>query len=441
MKSARLPQDNIESLRPATNRLIEEALRNDTAYRRLAYLSDRIGPRLSGSSGLEAAIRWSVEEMRRDSLDNIHTEKVMVPHWVRGSESAELLEPVARPLVMLGLGLSVGTPRGGITAEVVVVKDFDELERLGKAGIKGKIVCYNVPFVNYGATVQYRASGPSRAALLGAKAVLVRSVGPVSLRTPHTGTLRYTEDAPQIPAAAITIEDAETLARMQARGEKIRVRLKMGAKTLPDAESANVIADLKGRERPEEIVLVCGHLDSWDVGTGSQDDGGGCLAAWEALRLMKALDLRPRRTVRVVLYTNEENGLRGGSAYRDAHKAELKNHVLAIEADSGVWTPFGFGVGGSDATFAAVQSIAPLLTPTGADRITRGGGGADIGPLGPEGVPLMGLSTDTTKYWEIHHTPADTMDKVVPQDFARCVAAMAVMSYAVAELPERLPRA
>lgn len=436
---AAIPAIRADDYRAAANRLIQAALSDDTAYRRLAFLSDRIGHRLSGSPGLEAAIRWAIFEMRRDGLDNVRAEKVMVPHWVRGKESAEIIAPIRRPLVMLGLGGSIGTPRNGVTAEVVVVRDFEELEKRGAAGdIKGKIVCYNVPFTNYDATVTYRYNGASRAAKRGAVATLLRSVGPVSLRTPHTGVMRYSADAPKVPAAAITIEDAETLARMQARNEKPRVTLRMEARTLPDAESANVVAELRGREKPEEIVLVGGHFDSWDVGTGSTDDGGGCLAAWEAARLMKKLGLRPRRTVRVVLFTNEENGFRGATGYRDAHAAELGNHVLAIESDAGVTQPFGFGVSGSETVLATAKEIVSLLREIGADRASAGGGGADIAPLMERGVIGMGLSVDTTHYFDIHHTPADTMDKINPVAFARCVATMAVMAYVVAEMPARL---
>ena len=412
---------------------------DDTAYRRLAYLSDRIGHRLSGSPQLNAAIAWAIAEMKRDGLDNVHAEKVMVPHWVRGEESAELLEPTARQLVMLGLGNSVGTPPEGITADVIVVSNFDELETLGER-VRGRIVLYNVPFTTYGATVVYRSDGASRAARYGAVAALVRSVGPVSLRTPHTGALRYADDQPKIPATALTIEDAETLARMQGRGERIRLRLRMGAKMLPDAESANVVAELRGKEWPNEIVVIGGHLDSWDVGTGSTDDGGGCLVSWEVIRLLKRLGLRPRRTIRVVLFTNEENGLRGGISYRDAHQNEIKNHVLAIESDSGVTRPVGFALASSapPAARATVREIATLLRGIGADRILDGGGGADIGPIMREGVLGMSLVVDTSRYFDIHHTPADTMDKIDPSQMALCVAAMAVMAYTVADMPTRL---
>lgn len=434
------PRVRIDDYRDAAARLIGAALTDDTAYKRLAYLSDRIGHRLSGSVQLEEAIRWALSEMKRDGLENVRAESVKVPHWVRGRESVELLEPVRRELVMLGLGNSVGTPSEGVTGEVVVVKSFDELDALGEKA-RGKIVLYNVPFTNYGATVRYRSAGASRAARWGAIASLVRSVGPTSLQTPHTGALSYDAEQPKIPAAALTIEGAETLQRMQDRGERIVLRLKMEAKFLPDAESANVVAEIKGRELPEEIVLVSGHFDSWDVGHGAHDDGGGCLMAWEAVRLMKKLNLRPRRTVRVVLYTNEENGLRGGLSYLEAHRAELANHVLAIESDSGTFRPTGFGLGEAapPQARADMQEIARLLSTIKADRIAPNGGGADIGPLMREGVIGAGLNVDGP-YFTYHHTPADTFDKIDPQDMALCVAALAVMAYVVAETPTRLGR-
>ncbi|HEV2763462.1 MAG TPA: M20/M25/M40 family metallo-hydrolase, partial [Pyrinomonadaceae bacterium] len=434
------PTVDIRPYRDEAGRIIGAALSDDTAYRRLAYLSDRIGHRLSGSPQLEQAIRWALEEMRRDGLERVRAEKVMVPHWVRGEESVELLEPAARRLVMLGLGGSVATPPEGITAEAIVVRDFGELERLGER-VRGKIVVYNVPFTNYRETVQYRSSGASRAARLGASAALIRSVGPTGRETPHTGSLRYDADQPKIPAAALTAEGAETLARMQARGERVRLRLKMEARFLPDAESANVVAEWRGRERPEEVVLVSGHFDSWDVGHGAHDDGGGCLAAWEVLRLLKQLKLRPRRTIRVVLFTNEENGLRGANAYRDAHRAELPNHVLAIESDSGIFRPTGFGLDEkvSAQTRSNIREIAKLLSTIGADRIDPTGGGADIGPIMREGVAGMGLNVGGN-YFEFHHTPADTFDKIDPQDFALCVATMAVMAYVAADAPARVDK-
>ena len=433
------PTVRIDPYRAAAAKIIGAALTSDRAYARLAHLTDHIGNRLSGSQNLERAIEWAVTEMKRDGLDNVRAEKVMVPHWVRGEESLEMLAPVPRQLQMLGLGNSVGTPAEGITAEAVVVRSFAELDRLGEK-VRGKIVVYNAPYVNYGATVQYRLQGASRAARYGAVAALVRSITPVSMQTPHTGAMNYDPNQPKIPVAAVTIEVAEFLQRMNDRGDHPRLRLKMDAKFLPDAESANVIAELKGSEKPDEVVLISGHFDSWDVGQGAHDDGGGCIVAWETVRLLKELGLKPRRTIRVVLWTNEENGLRGGNAYRDAHRTELAKHVLAIESDSGVFRPEGFGL----AATAPLQArsnlieIAKLLSGIGADQIAEDGGGADIGPMMREGVVGASLEVDGAHYFDTHHTPADTLDKVNPRELALCVATMAVMAYVVADLPESL---
>jgi len=430
------PTVKIDPYRAAAARIIGAALTSDRAYSRLAHLTDHIGHRLSGSQNLERAIDWAIMEMKHDGLDNVRTEKVMVPHWVRGEESLEMLSPMPRRLSMLGLGNSIGTPAEGITAEAVAVRSFGELDKLGEA-VRGKIVVYNVPFTTYGATVTYRVQGASRAARYGAVAALVRSITPVSLQTPHTGGMQYDPEQPKIPVAAITIEAAELLERMNHRGDKPTVRLKMDAKFLPDAESANVIAELKGNQKPDEIVLISGHYDSWDVGPGAHDDGGGCIVAWEAARLLKELGLRPRRTIRVVLYTNEENGLRGGNAYRDAHRAELAKHILAIGSDSGVFRPGGVGVAATAPlqVRSNLQEIAKLLSGIGADGIAASGGGADIGPLMREGVVGASLDVEGSRYFDIHHTPADTLDKVNPRDLALCVATMAVMAYVVADMP------
>lgn len=433
------PTIKIENYRAPAARIIGAALTSEKAYARLAHLTDHIGNRLSGSKGLEQAIAWALTEMKSDGLDNVRGEKVMVPHWVRGQESLELTSPAPRQLMMLGLGNSVGTPAEGITAPAIVIRNFDELERLGEQ-VRGKIVVYNFPFTNYGAAVQYRQNGASRAARYGAVAALVRSVTPVSLQTPHTGAMAYAEAQPKIPTAAITIESAELLQRLHNRGDHPVVHLKMDAQFLPDAESANVIAEIKGSKTPDEVVLVGGHFDSWDVGQGAHDDGGGCIIAWEAVRLLKELGLRPRRTIRVVLFTNEENGLRGGSAYRDAHRSEVARHILAIESDSGTYQPVGFGLAASASPQARANmlEIAKLLSGIRADRIAPTGGGADIGPMMREGVVGASLDVDGSRYFDIHHTPADTLDKIDPQHLALCVATMAVMAYTVADMPERL---
>ncbi|PYQ97670.1 MAG: carboxypeptidase [Acidobacteria bacterium] len=431
----------LDSYREPAARLIGEAVGSTFAWDRLSILTDSIGNRLSGTPALDRAVQWAVAEMTRDGLENVHTERVMVPKWVRGSESAEILEPARHPLVMLGLGDSVGTSSAGgdgVQGEILVVRSFEELDAKAAAA-RGRIVFFNAHFTNYGETVRFRSAGPSRAARHGAIGMLVRAVGPGGLRTPHTGALQYSSDAPKIPAAAITTEDADRLQRMADRGSRIVVRLKMDAHFEPDVESANVVGEIRGRDRPGEIVVVSGHLDSWDVGAGATDDGGGCVVTWEALRIMKKLNLRPRRTVRVVLWTNEENGGRGGLAYRDQHRAELSKHVLMLESDGGVFRPLGFGFTGSDAARETVKAIASLLAGIAADQVIAGGGGADIGPSVQEGhLPAMSLEVDGSRYFLIHHTPADTIDKIDPVEMAKCAAAVAVMAYVVADLPQRL---
>jgi carboxypeptidase Q len=436
--AAQRPSDLATRYRAEADSLIRAATADSAAWLRIAELVDGFGPRFSGTPQLEAAIDWTVAQMRADGLENVHTEPVMVPRWVRGEESAELLSPRAVPLHMLGLGGSVGTPAGGIEAEVLVVGSFDELQARA-AEARGRIVLYDVAFTSYGQTVQYRGRGAVEASRLGALASLIRSVGPFGMQSPHTGSLRYNDSVPSIPAAALSMEDAMMLRRMQARGQRPRIRLRMGAHMLPDAPSRNVVAELRGRELPDEVVVLGGHIDSWDVAPGAMDDAGGCVAAWEAVRLMARLGLRPRRTVRVVLWTNEENGLRGGNAYRDAHRDELPNHVLAIESDEGVFAPTGFSFTGTDAAYEWIRGIGALLAPIGAGQMNRGGGGADIGPIMALGVPGMGLEVEQARYFWYHHTAADTPDKLDPRDVARSVAAMAVMAYVAAEMPERLP--
>jgi carboxypeptidase Q len=446
LAAASLPAQSLTELyRDPASRLIGAALTDNEGWEKLAYLCDRIGHRLAGSPAMAESIRWAAETMRRDGLENVQTPKVMVPHWMRGAESLELLEPGPHRVAMLGLGNSVGTPADGITAEVLVVETFEEMEKLGADQVRGRIVLYNAPWQGYGRTVQYRSSGASRAARLGAVAALVRSVGPVSLRTPHTGMLSYVEGPPRIPAAAVSIEDAERIARLAARGVKVRVRLKMEARMLPEAEGANVIGEYRGREKPEEIVALGGHYDSWDVGHGAHDDGAGCVAAWQAVVLMKKLGLRPRRTVRVVLWANEENGLAGANAYRQWAGDAVKNHVAAIEMDGGAERPVGFGLGMGNVSeevwaraLRRAQEIGALLEGIGAAEIRRGGGGADIGPLMRAGVPGLGHLTVGTHYFDWHHTEADTLDKVDPQEFRKNVAALAVMAYVLADMPGRL---
>jgi carboxypeptidase Q len=426
--------------RAAADSLIDAALKDSAAWNRLATMTDTFGNRLSGTESLERTIDWVIAEMKRDGLENVRGEPVKVPHWVRGEESLTLVTPRRAALPILGLGGSIATPKKGITAPVMIVHDFDELTRRA-AEAKGKIVVFDAPFTSYGETVRYRVGGASAAARVGAVAALVRSVTPMSLRTPHAGNMRYDSTVAKIPTAAITVEDALMLGRMVARGENPVVTLKMSARFLPDAPSRNVVAELRGTTNPDEVVVLGGHIDSWDVGQGAMDDGGGVVAAWEAVRLMKVLGLRPRRTVRVVAWTNEENGTAGGRAYRDAHRAEVEQHVLAIESDEGVFRPRGVAFSGTDSATAVVRQVARLLDRIGAGGVAPDGGGADIGPIAQLGVPAMSPDVDGTKYFWYHHTEADTMDKLDPREVALCVATMAVMAYVVADLPEPLPRA
>jgi carboxypeptidase Q len=288
----------------------------------------------------------------------------------------------------------------------------------------------------------YRTGGARTAALYGAVAVLVRSVGPTGLRTAHTGSVTYARDQKPIPAAAISVEDAGRIARLTDAGQRVRVRLVLSGQTQPDVESVNVIGEIRGRERPDEIVLIGAHLDSWDVGTGASDDAVGCIVTWEAVRLMKALGIRPRRTVRVVLWENEEHGLRGAQAYAERYKNQASKHVFALEADSGVFAPSSLGFTGSDAARQVMLKVATLLAPLGLTDIAEGGGGGpDIGPIALAGnVPTMAYLGDPTRLFLIHHTAADTVERITPAEVSKAAAAIAMVTYAVAEMPERLPR-
>jgi Zn-dependent M28 family amino/carboxypeptidase len=430
-----------EQYRDPASKLIDASLSDQGGMDKLAYLCDRIGNRLSGSPGLEKAVAWAAAQMKADGLTNVVTPRVKVPHWVRGNESAALLEPVNRPLTILGLGGSIATPKRGITAEVVPVASFEDLDHRSRASIEGKIVLFNVPYEGYNRTVAYRTTGPSRAARLGAVAALVRSVTPLSLQSPHTGALEYSDGFPKIPAAAVTIEDALLIQRLVDTGNPVVAHLEMEAHTLPDADSANVIGEIPGRERPDEIVVIGGHLDSWDVGAGAQDDGTGCITALEAAHIIHALGLTPRRTLRVVFWTNEENGGAGGEAYRAWAGATVKNHVAAIEMDGGAEKPTGFGLsanGDLQAVLGRVREIGTLLDRIDAGSIQPGGGGADIAPIMIDGVPGLALRTVGTHYFDWHHSRADTTDKVKIEDLRANIAAMAVMAYVLADMPAPL---
>ncbi len=422
-----------ETYKETADRIIDAALADNGAYQKLSYLCDRIGNRLAGSKSLDEAIQWAAAEMRKDGMSNVSTPKVMVPVWVRGAERLSMVAPVARDMVMLGLGGSIATPAGGITADVVPVGSFEELERLGADQVKGKIVLYNVPYAGYGRTVGYRVSGASRAAKLGAVAALVRSITPLSLQSAHTGVMAYATDVPKIPTAAVTIEGATMIQRLVEAGNTVRVHLEMSAEMRPDAPSANVIGEIPGTDKASEIVVIGGHIDSWDVGQGAHDDGAGIVTCMQAAALIKRLGLKPHRTIRVVLFTNEENGGAGGLGYRAWVGDAVKQHYAAIEMDGGGEKPVGFGVAAK--LMPQAREIGKLLERIGADAITGGGGGADIGPLVKDGVPGLALRTVGTHYFDWHHTQADTVDKVDPQDLRLNTATMAVMTYVLADMP------
>jgi len=438
---AAVPAAWLTAHQPTLQRLIEASVGTTAAWDRLAHLCDTFGGRLTGSRNLALACDWAVETMRGDGLEHVRLETTTAPRWVRGAESLDIVEPVPSPLVLLGLGGSVGTPAEGITAPLLVVRSFDELSRRS-AEAAGRIVLFDVPFTSYGQTVPYRTNGAVSAARHGAVGALVRSVGPIGLRTPHTGNMHYLEGAtPRIPAAAVPVEDAQRLARLAARQVPVTLRLRMSAATWPDAPSANVVGEIVGRERPEEIVLVGGHFDSWDVGGGASDDGVGCIVTWEAARLMKVLGLRPRRTVRVALFTNEENGLRGAFAYRDEHVASASRHVMALESDIGVFEPMRIGYSGNERGRQAMADVVELLRPLGFPPLGPGGGGADIGPIAQAGqVPTMAIAGDAARYFQIHHTPADTVERIDPNEMAKAAAAIAVVTWMAAEMDTPLPK-
>lgn len=428
-------------------KIVAAARADRDAFKKLTHLTDRIGHRLSGSAALDRAIAWAAQAMKDDGHE-ARTEPVMVPHWVRGLERASITAPIERPLTLLGLGGTVATPRGGLAARVVVVRSWDELEQKA-AQVKGAIVLYDVALPayteenrsGYGEVAPFRGRGPSRAAKHGAVGVLMRSVTAHSLRTPHTGALNYDPAAPKIPAAAITVEDSLLIARLAEQGP-VSVRLQLEPKLYPDAKSANVIGELRGRERPDEIVVIGAHIDSWDVGQGAHDDGAGTVQVMQAITVLRKLGLQPRRTIRVVLFTNEENGLRGGRAYAQAHADELGKTVFALEADSGGFSPRAISIEMKDPAAAQravgrVTQIAALMAPLSL-KVAVGHSGADISPMVPAGVVTAGLGTEGSKYFDYHHTEADTLDKVDPAQLADGVAAMAVLAYVVADLPDRV---
>jgi carboxypeptidase Q len=436
--------------------LQEAALKSDYAFDQLAHLTNNIGSRPAGSAQANRAAHYVAGELRKLGLD-VKLEKVVVPHWVRGEETGALVEfagmapGTTQKVVLTALGGSVATPTQGITAEVVVVNNFGELAVLNRDKVAGKIVLFNYKFdkelaatghggAAYGEAVIYRAIGASAAAKQGAIGALVRSVGGADYRLPHTGAMIYQKDVPQIPAAAVTAEDADTLAYLAKQGN-VRMHLVLTPQKLADVDSYNVVADLKGSELPDQVVIVSGHLDSWDLGTGAIDDGAGVVVAMQTAQLIKQLGLHPRRTIRVIAWMNEEFGGSGGRAYAADHKGEIAKHFAAIESDLGAGHPTGFQMSAPASNMPTLQPAAQVLQSSGAGMMRTGDGtGSDISPLLSLGVPCFEPIQDERFYFNYHHTAADTLDKVVPRELQENAAVMAVLAYSLANLPKDLER-
>ncbi|RAU83551.1 M20/M25/M40 family metallo-hydrolase [Pontibacter arcticus] len=427
-------------------KLFDNALTSQESYENLRYLTKNIGARLSGSPQAAAAVEWSKQVMDKMGLDRVYTQEVMVPYWVRGDKEIGRINNSkligSADVNILALGSSVGTGTQGLSAEVIEVKNFEELEKLGKRKVKGKIVFFNRPFDNthvrtgaaYGGAVDQRGGGPVAAAKLGAVGVLVRSMTNDMQDVAHTGNTRYEEGVAKIPAAAISTKDAEKLSALLKDDENLKFFMRMTCETRPDVLSYNVIGEIKGSEKPDEIIVVGGHLDSWDVGEGAHDDGTGCVQSIEVLRLFKELGIKPKRTIRAVMYMNEENGLRGGRKYAEEAKAKGEKHVAALESDSGGFTPRGFGMDGDKAQLAKFTSWKPLLAPYGLHDLLAGGGGADIGPLkGQNNIALIGLIPDSQRYFDYHHTEIDTFETVNRREMQLGSASMAALVYLISE--------
>jgi carboxypeptidase Q len=443
---------------PATLAKIRDtAMQSNYAYERLEDLTDLVGPRLSGSAGAAAAVQQVAAELRKLGA-KVTLEPVKVPHWVRGSETAELVNYAGRPegvsqrIVLTALGGSGATPAQGLTAQVIVVHSFDELKTHSPAEVKGKIVLFDVPFdqlmadrglagAAYGQAVAYRGAGPRMAAEMGASAALVRAVGGAAFRIPHTGATLLS-DGGRIPAGAVSIEDALLMTRLAKRGP-VTMHLTLTPQTLPDADSFNVIADWTGTEKPDELVIVSGHLDSWDLATGANDDASGVTSAMEVIHTLKQLNLHPKRTIRVVAWMNEENGQRGAHAYEEAHKGELDKHIAAYEDDSGSGRPFGLMVSVGQPYVKVFAPLQQALLPLGAAVVRREDalGTGDLSGLERGGVPSIEPLIDSSDYFNYHHTPADTFDKVNPDNLRRHAAVMATTAWFIANSDQPIGRA
>ncbi|MBM3989107.1 MAG: M20/M25/M40 family metallo-hydrolase [Planctomycetes bacterium] len=445
------PAPELEPYRADVEALVREALVNGQSYALLSDLCRTAPKRLSASAGAARAVEWGERTMRAIGLSNVRLEPVLVPHWERGeTESLRVLDAAGLPqerLSLLALGGSVATPPGGVSAEVMVVTSFEEL-RARAAQARGKIVLFNRPmdpaqhdcFAAYGGAVDQRSRGASEASRVGARAALVRSMTMALDDHPHTGAMRYDIDVEPLPAAALSTLAADRLAARVAAGERVSVNLQLSCRTLPDVLSHNVVGEIPGTGVEREIVVVGGHLDAWDVGHGAHDDGAGCAHSLEAARLILARGHRPRRTIRVVLFMNEENGARGAEAYYKGHIDELERHVLALESDAGGFTPRGFATNANPRAFESLRAIVELLDAASANALRVGGGGVDIGPLANAGVPLVGFRPDDERYFDHHHCERDTLDSVHPRELALGSGAIAGLLHVIANLPQPLPR-
>jgi Zn-dependent M28 family amino/carboxypeptidase len=421
--------------------IVRTALVQNRSIEFLRELCD-IGPRLSGSEQYEKAVQWSKATMERLGADRVWLEPVKVPHWVRGNKEEAVVYPAKRrmlvPVRVAALGGSMATPEDGLMGEVVEVRSFDELKALGTAA-KGKIIFFNRPmdrgqintFAAYGGAVDQRGRGAIEAARAGGIAAVIRSMTTRIDDVPHTGAMGYHDSIPKIPVAAVSTRDADRLSELLRAEPGSKMRLTLNCETLPDAATWNVIGEIRGSELPNEVIVVGGHLDSWDKGDGAHDDGAGCVQSIEVLRLIKELGLKPKRTIRAVMFANEENGLRGGIAYAAVQRPG-ERHVAAIESDAGGFVPRGFGVSDS-AAYVRIKPWEPLFAFMNADRIVRGGGGADISPLMRQGVPGIGLNVDSQRYFDVHHSDNDVFEAVNERELALGAGAMAVLAYLIAE--------
>lgn len=430
-------QDNDSTV---IRKFFNESLSNGKSYEWLRDLTTNVGPRLSGSEGAKKAVQWGKTLLESGGYDRVFLQDVIVPHWVRGAKEEGYIldgkQKIKVPLV--ALGGSVATPKKGITAEVIEVKTFQELRALGKEKCEGKIIFFNRPmdptkintFEAYGQAGDQRRSGANEAAKLGAIGVIVRSLSSTENDFPHTGSMVYATGVPLIPAAALSTNAATLLSKTLKENPNTKFYFKQSCETLPDAPSHNVVAEIKGTEHPEEIIVVGGHLDSWDLAQGAHDDGTGIVQSMEVARLFKNLGIKPKHTIRIVLFMNEENGNRGGVKYAELAKQNNEKHIFALESDNGGFTPRGFGMQGASAELLAkVQSYRTLLAPYGLHEIERGGGGVDIGPLAPQGTVLIGFKPDAQRYFEYHHASNDTFDTVNQRELEMGAASMASLIY------------